>query len=56
MTLELTERGQYAAEVVRTAIEAVDTELEKQLDAEQVANFRTALGTLIEMRNDPIKQ
>src|SRR5260370_1181246 len=52
MVLELTDRGYYAAGVVSKAIEGVDSELQKRIGAEQVTNLRTALGTLIDMRDN----
>jgi DNA-binding MarR family transcriptional regulator len=49
LTITLTERGQAAAEVIRSAVERVDSELADRVGPGCVAQARAALAALVEM-------
>jgi DNA-binding MarR family transcriptional regulator len=52
LTVSLTERGQAAAEVIRTCIDGIEQTLADQLGAEHVAHTRATLGALATLRAD----
>jgi DNA-binding MarR family transcriptional regulator len=49
--LELTERGRAATDVIQTAVDQIDEELEKRLSPEELAGLRAGLAALHEIRN-----
>jgi DNA-binding MarR family transcriptional regulator len=56
LTITLTERGQAAAAVIRSAVDDVDADLITRVGAEYVAHTRATLGSLItagQARGDP---
>jgi DNA-binding MarR family transcriptional regulator len=55
LIVQLTERGQAAAEVQRKARERIDAELEQRIGADDVRAARRALGTLIDMRREEVE-
>ncbi len=52
LTVTLTERGRAAADIVRAAVERVDSELETRVGPEQVSQTRATLASLIEIGYD----
>jgi DNA-binding MarR family transcriptional regulator len=55
LNISLTERGRAAAVVVRSAIEDVDTVLERRVGREYIAHARVALGVLIDLSGPSIE-
>jgi DNA-binding MarR family transcriptional regulator len=58
MRIELTERGRAAATAVRTAIEAIDTELARMISPAELAGLRAglvALGCIREQMKDQLE-
>jgi DNA-binding MarR family transcriptional regulator len=53
LTITLTERGQAAAEVIRAAVEQVDTDLEARVGPDHIAHTRATLISLIEAGRHP---
>jgi DNA-binding MarR family transcriptional regulator len=51
MTIELTERGRAAAEIVRDGVESVDDELVSMLSSEQLAGLVAGLEALCAIRD-----
>ena len=52
LTITLTERGQAAAEVIRSAVRQVDADLVRRVGPEYIAHARATLAALIEAGND----
>jgi DNA-binding MarR family transcriptional regulator len=52
LTITLTERGQAAAEVIRSAVQQVDAGLVRRVGPEYVAHTRATLAALAEAGND----
>jgi DNA-binding MarR family transcriptional regulator len=52
MNVSLTDRGRAAAEVIRTAIEDIDAELEQLVGPRDVHRARRVLGVLAALRYD----
>jgi DNA-binding MarR family transcriptional regulator len=52
LTVTLTERGLAAADIIRAAVEQVDSELEARVGSEHVAHTRATLAALIEVGHD----
>lgn len=50
LTVSLTERGQAAAEVIRTCVDGMEAALREELGADFVAHARAVLGALATMR------
>ena len=51
ITLELTERGEAAAEISSEAVNRVDGELEKAVGANAIRGAREVVGALVELRH-----
>jgi DNA-binding MarR family transcriptional regulator len=49
--LALTERGRVAADVIQTAVDQIDEELERRLSSEELAGLRAGLAALHEIRS-----
>ena len=52
LTITLTERGQSAADVVRSAVEQVDAQLVRQVGPEYVAHTLATLASLVQRDSD----
>jgi DNA-binding MarR family transcriptional regulator len=52
LTLELTERGQAAAEVGWEAVDRIDRELEAAVGAAAIRQVRATVGALVALRHD----
>jgi DNA-binding MarR family transcriptional regulator len=52
MGVRLTERGRVAAAAVRTAVEAIDIQLEQRLTADELHGLQAGLGALAEIREE----
>ena len=52
LTIQLTERGQAAAEVIRSAVDAVEADLVGRVGSDYVARTRTTLASLIEAHHE----
>ena len=50
VTIELTDRGRAAADVVRDGVEAIDAELAQLLSPSELAGFRAGLVALTDIR------
>ena len=51
LTVSLTERGDGAAEVIRSCIDGIETSLRERLGSEYVAQTRATLGALATLRD-----
>jgi DNA-binding MarR family transcriptional regulator len=53
VTIELTDRGRYAASLVRSAVESIDAELAERLAPAELGALRAGLGALIDIDAPP---